>query len=149
MKALITYFSAQGRTKNIAESVAKECNVDTFEIIPEKPYTEADLKWMNPLARCNKEKMSNADVPVAGKIENFDEYDTILIGFPIWYGCAPNVINTFCKGYDFTGKKVIAFATSGGSPIGKTAEKLKLYVNGASELSAVLIQNEIELKKFL
>lgn len=149
MKTLITYFSAQGTTKRIAEAVAKECGVDAFEITPVEPYTEADIKYTNPLSRCNKEKFGKKDVPVAGKIENFDEYDTILIGFPIWYGAAPNVVNTFCKGYDFTGKKVIAFATSGGSPIGKTAEKLSEYVKGASEVTAALIHNEDELKGLL
>lgn len=149
MKTLITYFSAEGTTKKIADAVAKECGIDVFEIIPEEPYTAADIKWMNPVSRCNKEKFGNKDVPVAGKIENFDEYDTILVGFPIWYGCAPNVVNTFCKEYDFTGKKVVAFATSGGSPIGKTAEKLSPFVEGASEVRAVLIHNEEELKNLL
>ena len=149
MKTLITYFSAQGRTKNIAEAVAKECDVDVFEIIPVEPYTEADIKWTNPLARCNREMIGKKDVPVAGKIENFEEYDKILIGFPIWYGCAPNVVNTFCDGYDFSGKTVVAFATSGGSPIGKTAEKLAPHVKGTSEISAVLIHNEDELKSLL
>lgn len=149
MKAIITYFSAQGTTKAIAEAVAKECGIDSFEIVPEVPYTEADIKYTNPLSRCNKEKFGKKDVPVAGKIENFDEYDTILIGFPIWYAAAPNVVNTFCKGYDFTGKKVIAFATSGGSGIGKTAEKLSEYVSGASEVTATLIHNADELKNLL
>ena len=149
MKTIITYFSAEGTTKKIADAVAKECGLDVFEIIPKEPYTAADIKWMNPLSRCNKEKFGNKDVPVAGKIENFAEYDTIMIGFPIWYGCAPNVVNTFCKEYDFTGKKVIAFATSGGSPIGKTAEKLAEFVNGATEVKATLIHNEEELKALL
>lgn len=149
MKTLITYFSAQGRTKSIAENVAKECGVDAFEIMPVEPYTAADIKYTNPISRCNREKMGNKDVPVAGKIENFDEYDTVLVGFPIWYGCAPNVVNTFCKGYDFTGKKVIVFATSGGSPIGKSAEKLAPYVSGATAVEGYLIHNEEELKALL
>lgn len=149
MKTLISYFSAQGTTKKLAEEVAKECGVTVFEIIPVEPYTEADVKWTNPFARCNKEKIGKKDVPVESKIENFDEYDRILIGFPIWYGCAPNVVNTFCKEYDFTGKTVVAFATSGGSPIGKTAAKLEPYVKGASKVSAVLIHNKEELKALL
>lgn len=149
MKTLITYFSAQGTTKKIADAVAKECGVDVFEIIPCEPYTEADIKWTNPLARCNREMISKKDVPVAGKIENFYEYDKILIGFPIWYGAAPNVVNTFCKGYDFTGKDVVAFATSGGSPIGKTAEKLEGYVKGANSVCAALIHSAEELKDLL
>lgn len=112
-------------------------------------YTEADIKYLNPLARCNKEKIGKKDVPVSGKVDNFAQYDKVLIGFSIWYGCAPNVVNTFCKGYDFSGKNVVAFATSGGSPIGKTAEKLEPYVEGAKDVSAVLVHNVEELKALL
>ena len=147
MKAIVTYFSAEGTTKAIAEQAANECGIDLFEIIPEEPYTKADIKWVNPLSRCNKEKFGNKEVPVSGTVGNFDEYDTVFIGFPIWYGCAPNVVNTFCKGYDFTGKKVVAFATSGGSPIGKTAEKLAPFVEGAIDVKASLIHNTDELKQ--
>ncbi len=149
MKALLTYFSAEGNTKKIADVVAGECGLDCFEIIPVVPYTAADIRWMNPLARCNKEKLGKKDVPVAGRIENFEDYDTILIGFPIWYGCAPNVINTFCREYDFAGKKVIAFATSGGSPIGKTAEKLTPYVKNAVSVEAYLVKTAEDLKTLL
>ena len=140
MKALIAYFSAEsGRTANVAKSLAAAIGADLFEIKPEKPYTSSDLNYMNPLARCNREHITKKQVPVSGKVENFAEYDTVLIGFPIWYGCAPNVVNTFCKEYDFTGKKVAAFATSGGSGIGKTAEKLKPYVSGADVIDAKLM----------
>lgn len=145
MKKLVTYFSAEGNTAKIAKEYAEANGLDIFEIVPEKPYTAADIRWTNPLARCNKEKLGRKDVPVAGKIENFDEYDTVLIGFPIWYGCAPNVVNTFCKEYDWTGKKVIAFATSGGSPIGKTTEKLKPYVKGAASVEAKLVSSAEEI----
>ena len=140
MKALVAYFSAEnGRTANAAKSLAAAIGADLFEIKPEKPYTSSDLNYMNPLARCNREHIAKKQVPVSGKVENFVEYDTVLIGFPIWYGCAPNVVNTFCKEYDFTGKKVAAFATSGGSGIGKTAEKLKPYVSGADVIDAKLM----------
>ena len=140
MKALVAYFSAEsGRTANAAKSLAAAIGADLFEIKPEKPYTSSDLNYMNPLARCNREHITKKQVPVSGKVENFVEYDTVLIGFPIWYGCAPNVVNTFCKEYDFTGKKVAAFATSGGSGIGKTAEKLKPYVSGADVIDAKLM----------
>ena len=140
MKALIAYFSAEsGRTANVAKSLAAAIGADLFEIVPEKIYSKADLNWMNPVARCNREHIAKKQVPVSGKVENFAEYDTVLIGFPIWYGCAPNVVNTFCKEYDFTGKKVAAFATSGGSGIGKTAEKLKPYVSGADVIDAKLM----------
>ena len=140
MKALVAYFSAEsGRTANAAKSLAAAIGADLLEIKPEKPYTSSDLNYMNPLARCNREHIAKKQVSVSGKVENFAEYDTVLIGFPIWYGCAPNVVNTFCKEYDFTGKKVAAFATSGGSGIGKTAEKLKPYVSGADVIDAKLM----------
>ena len=140
MKALVAYFSAEsGRTANVAKSLAAAIGADLFEIKPEKPYTSSDLNYMNPLARCNREHITKKQVPVSGTVKNFAEYDTVLIGFPIWYGCAPNVVNTFCKEYDFTGKKVAAFATSGGSGIGKTAEKLKPYVSGADVIDAKLM----------
>lgn len=128
MKTLIAYFSAEGTTAGIAEDLAESLKADIFEIKPEKPYSAADIRWTNPLARCNREKIGNKDVPVISKISNFGGYDTVIIGFPIWYGCAPNVVNTFCKEYDWSGKIVYAFATSGGSGIGKTAEKLKPYL---------------------
>ena len=140
MKALVAYFSAEsGRTANAAKSLAAAIGADLFEIKPETPYTSSDLNYMNPLARCNREHITKKQVPVSGRVENFAEYDTVLIGFPIWYGCAPNVVNTFCKEYDFTGKKVAAFATSGGSGIGKTAEKLKPHVSGADVIDAKLM----------
>lgn len=140
MKALVAYFSAEsGKTANVAKSLAAAIGADLFEIKPEKPYTSSDLNYMNPLARCNREHITKKQVPVSGRVENFAEYDTVLIGFPIWYGCAPNVVNTFCKEYDFTGKKVAAFATSGGSGIGKTVEKLKPHVSGADVIDAKLI----------
>ena len=130
MKALIAYFSVEGTTAKLAKRFAQAIQADLYEIRPEKPYTAADIRWTNPLARCNKEKFGKKDVPVTGKVEDFEAYDTVFIGFPIWYGCAPNVVNTWCKGYDWTGKKVAAFATSGGSGIGKTSEKLCPYLRG-------------------
>ena len=140
MKALVAYFSAEsGRTAAVAKTLASAIGADLFEIKPEKPYTASDLNYMNPLARCNREHIAKKSVPVVGKVEDFEQYDTVLIGFPIWYGCAPNVVNTFCKEYDFTGKKVAAFATSGGSGIGKTAERLKPYVSGADVAAAKLV----------
>ena len=107
MKTLVVYFSAEkGMTKKIAEELANSKGADIFEIKPEQPYSASDLKWVNPLARCNREKLGKKDVPVSGKVAKWEEYDTVYIGFPIWYGCAPNVVNTFCKGYDWTGKNI-------------------------------------------
>lgn len=150
MSTLVVYFSAEyGKTKSIAEELAKLIGADVFEITPVEPYTKADLNYMNPLARCNREKIGKKDVPVNGVVADFAGYDTVYIGFPIWYGCAPNVVNTFCKGYDWSGKIVHAFATSGGSGIGKTAEKLKPYVDGATSVDAKLVSSILELNEGL
>ena len=146
MSTLVAYFSAEGTTRRLAEGFAKDIGADIFEITPEQPYTASDIKWTNPLARCNREKIGKKDVPVKGIVADFDQYDTVYIGFPIWYGCAPNVVNTFCKEYDWSGKKVYAFATSGGSGIGKTAEKLNPYVSGAAEVDAKLVRTPEELR---
>lgn len=134
MKVLAAYFSASGTTTAVAEAIAKETGAGLFEIRPEKLYTDADLKWTNPLARCNREKIGKKDVPIAGKVEDFEAYDLVFLGFPIWYYGAPNVIQTFCEGYDWTGKKLVLFATSGGSDIGKTAEQLKPYLPGDPQI---------------
>lgn len=145
MSTLVTYFSAEGTTARVAKEFAEKTGADIFEIVPEVPYTAADIRWTNPLARCNREQIGNKDVPFAGKVENFEQYDTVYIGFPIWYGAAPKVVNTFCKGYDWTGKNVHAFATSGGSGIGKTADKLKPYVNGAASVDAKLVYSASDI----
>ena len=146
MSTLVTYFSAEaGTTAKDAKDLAKKIGADLFEIKPETPYSKADLRYMNPLARCNREKFGNKDVPVADRIENLSQYDTVYIGFPIWYGAAPNVVNTFCKGYDWKGITIHAFATSGGSGIGKTAEKLEPYVKGAVSVDAKLVHSAGEL----
>ena len=149
MKALVAYFSASGVTARVARAVAEAADADLFEIKPAQPYTDADLNWRNPMARCNREKLGRKDVPVAGKVENMAEYDTLYVGFPIWYGCAPNVVNTFLKGYDLTGKKLYAFATSGGSGVGKTAEKLGPYASGAEIVEAKLLRSPEDAKAWV
>ena len=147
-KKLVAYFSASGITKKLAEKIAEAIDADIFEIVPENPYTEADLKWTNPLARCNKEKIGKKDVPVKEKLENMSEYDTIYLGFPIWYWGAPNVVNTFVKSYDFKGKKIVLFATSGSSDIGKTADKLRPYLGaGAQIVDAKVLNGEPDVEK--
>ena len=133
-RKLVTCFSAEGNTKEVAKRLAGAIGADFFEIVPEKPYTKADINWMNPLARCNREQRGKKDVPVAGKIEGFEQYDMVFIGFPIWYWEAPLIIKTFAAGYDWSGKKIALFATSGGSGMGKTAEKLAPSLNGKGEI---------------
>ena len=130
MKTLVAYFSATGYTGSLAKRVAKAADADLFEIKPVEPYTDADLKWTNPLARCNKEKMGKKNVPIADRVADFDEYDMIYIGFPVWYFAEPNIIDTFVKSYDFTGKKVALFATSGGSDITKVTGRIRPLMKG-------------------
>lgn len=146
MKTLIVYFSAErGTTARVAKDAAAALGADLYEITPEKPYTAADLNWRNPLARCNREFFAKKDVPLAGTCENLADYDRVLIGFPIWYGCAPLAVSSFCKGCDWTGKTVLAFATSGGSGIGKTAEKLSPFLPGAELRGARLVHSGTDL----
>ena len=146
MKTLILYFSAEsGTTERVARDTAEALGAEFYAIIPEKPYTAADLNWRNPLARCNREFLAKKDVPTAGTVENFDNFDRVLIGFPIWYGCAPLVVSSFCQGLDWTGKTVAAFATSGGSGIGKTAEKLRPFLPNGTLLDAKLVHSGAEL----
>ncbi len=146
MRTLVIYFSAEGTTRKVAEGFAAATGADLREIVPEKPYSAADLNWKNPLARCNREYFGKKDVPVKGRIENLSDYDVVFLGFPIWYGCAPNVVNTFCKAYGWEGIAVHAFATSGGSGIGKTAEKLAPYVKGAASVDAKLVRSASDLE---
>jgi len=146
-KALVLYFSAEaGRTRKVAEELAGKLGADLFEIVPDEVYTKADLTWMNPLSRCNREKFKKLEVPVNAAPENFAEYDTVYLGFPIWYAGAPNVVNSFCKACDWAEKKLYIFATSGGSGIGKTAAKLQPYVEGAGIADARVVKSADELK---
>ena len=130
MKILTAYFSAEGTTAALAKALAEVTGSDLFEIRPVQPYTKADIKWTNPLARCNREKAGKKDVPYEGKVENWESYDMVFLGFPIWYWAAPNIIETFVKSYDFSGKKVALFATSGGSDIAKAPGKLQPLMKG-------------------
>ena len=147
MKALVAYFSAeQGKTRGVAKTLAEMVGADLFEIKPEKPYSDADLNWRNPMSRCNREKFGKKDVPIAEKVADWDAYDTIYLGFPIWYYGAPNVVQSFCKAYDWAGKRVFVFATSGGSGIGKTAEKLAPFLGAGKIMDARRVSGADELR---
>ncbi len=145
MATLVTFFSAEGNTAKLAKDFAARIGADIFEIVPKEPYTKADINYLNPVSRCNREQIGGKDVPVEGKIENFDKCDTVYVGFPIWYGQAPRVIHTFAQGYDWAGKTVHAFATSGGSGIGKTAEKLSPSLKNVDSVDAKIVHNQSEL----
>lgn len=126
MKKLVAYFSASGVTKSAAEHLTKAAGADLFEIKPAVPYTRADLDWTNTKSRSSVE-MNNPDSrpEIAEQLSNMEDYDTVFIGFPIWWYVAPTIIKTFLESYDFSGKTIIPFATSGGSEMGKTVEVLK------------------------
>lgn len=125
-KSLVAYFSASGVTAKLAAKVAKAAGADLFEIKPQTPYTNADLNWNNPNSRSSVEMKDSSSRPaIVNKVADMSQYDTVFIGFPIWWYVAPTIINTFLESYDFTGKKIVLFATSGGSGMGKTQAALK------------------------
>lgn len=141
-KKLVAYFSASGTTAKLAGNLASAIQADLFEIRPVTPYSDADLNWKNLISRCNREKIGKKDVPIRDTVKNMNEYETIYLGFPIWYWAAPNIINTFVKQYDLSGKKIVLFATSGGSDIGKTAERLKPYLGSNAEIVDAKVLND-------
>lgn len=125
-RKLVAYFSASGVTAKVAESLSEAIGADLYEIEPEVPYTKADLDWMDKQSRSTIEMNNSASRPaIAGKRDKMDDYDTVFVGFPVWWYIAPTIINTFLESYDLTGKTIIPFATSGGSGMGKTNEKLQ------------------------
>lgn len=131
-KKLVAYFSASGVTAKLAKNLAEAIGADIYVIEPVQPYTAADLDWTNKKSRSSVEMGDKSSRPaVKGKVENMDEYDTVFVGFPIWWYVAPTIINTFLEGYDLTGKTVIHFATSGGSGMGKTNAGLAPSCKGA------------------
>lgn len=125
-KKLVAYFSASGTTRKVAEMIASASEADLYEIMPKQPYSKADLNWMDKKSRSSVEmsdkkirpEITDTDVPI-------DMYDEIILGFPIWWYVAPTIINTFLESHNFTGKKIVLFATSGGSGFGNTADELK------------------------
>ena len=130
-KKLVAYFSASGTTKKAAERLAKAAGADLFEIRPAIPYTSADLNWMDKKSRSSVEMNDPDSRPeIAETMPNMADYDTVFIGFPIWWYVAPHIIHTFLESYDFTGKTLVPFATSGGSGMGRTVDELrKLFPN--------------------
>ena len=125
---LVAYFSATGHTAPIAESAAELLNADLYEIVPEEPYTEADLAYYTG-GRCDREQDDpNVRPAIAGSVGNMEQYDLVLIGHPIWHGQAPRIISTFLESYDFSGKTLVTFCTSASSPLGSSASNLYTLV---------------------
>ena len=120
-KTLVAYFSAEGNTKVLAKTISDVVKGDIFEIAPTEKYTSADLNWQNKSSRSSVEMQDKASRPtIVDKVENMEQYDTVFVGFPIWWYEAPRIVQTFLESYDFSGKTVVTFATSGGSGMGKT-----------------------------
>ena len=126
MKILVTYFSASGTTKRVAETIATTIDGDLFEIEPQEPYTSEDLNWMNKKSRSSIEMADKTSRPaIKNKVTNLNEYDRVIIGFPVWWYTAPTIINTFIEENNLSGKEIYVFVTSGGSSFGGSLKDLK------------------------
>lgn len=138
-KKLVAYFSASGTTKKIAEMIAQAAKADLYEILPKQPYSKADLNWMDKKSRTSVEMSDKKFRPEITKADiNISGYDEVIMGFPIWWYVAPTIINTFLESYNFSGKKIVLFATSGGSGFGNTVSELK-----PSAPDAVIVEGKV------
>ena len=151
-KALVAYFSASGVTARVAKNLATAAGADLYEIKPAVPYTKDDLNWMNKQSRSSVEKRDKSSRPALADTDaDIAAYDTIFVGFPIWWYIAPTIINTFLEAYDFSGKKIILFATSGGSGFGKAVQNLQPSAPKAQIIAGEILNgnpNEKKLKAF-
>jgi flavodoxin len=150
-KKLIAFFSAEGTTKAKAQLLKEATGADIYEIKPETPYSAEDVNWRKPFSRCNKEWLKKAKLPLADTNANIKDYDTIYLAFPIWYFTAPLIIRSFFDSYDFSGKKIVVFATSGGSDFKKAVDFIKDYAKGAEVTEGIMlngINSAEELKDF-
>ena len=143
-KILVAYFSASGVTAKAAWKLSEAIGADLHEIKPEVPYSSADLNWMDKKSRSSVEMNDLSSRPtIAEKLADMEKYDVVFVGFPIWWYVAPTIINTFLESYDFSGKTIIPFATSGGSGMGKANEKLKQSCPGATLLQGRLLNGNL------
>lgn len=143
-RKLVAYFSASGVTAKVAEKLSEAIGADLYAIEPEVPYTKADLDWMDKKSRSTIEMNNPASRPaITGKRDNMNDYDTVFVGFPIWWYVAPTIINTFLESYDLTDKTIIPFSTSGGSDMGKTNEKLLPSCKGAKLLNGKVFKASV------
>ena len=131
-KSLVAYFSATGTTAKVAAKLAGIVSADLYEIKPAQPYTDADLNWGNKNSRSSVEMSDKTSRPaIVGQVKGLEQYDTVFVGFPIWWYQAPRIIETFLESYDFSGKTVVTFATSGGSGMGDSTASLQTLAPGA------------------
>lgn len=151
-KKLVAYFSATGTTRKVAQTLAEATGADLFEIVPEIPYSAADLNWNDRASRSSKEMADRSSRPaISSCVSDIDVYDTVFVGFPIWWYVAPTIVNSFLEQYDFSGKKVIPFATSGGSGMGETNTRLAPSCPGAMLLPGkrFALGSEAEIQSWL
>ena len=142
MNALVAYFSASGVTERAAKEIAGAVDADLYEILPAQPYTDADLDWTDKKSRSTAEMNDPACRPeIAGTVENMEQYDTVFVGFPIWWYVEPRIVDTFLESYDFSGKTVIPFATSGGSGIGGAEKSLREHCPKANWKQGKLVNS--------
>lgn len=133
MSALVAYFSATGTTARVARTLAETVGADLFEIRPEQPYTAADLNWNDRRSRSSREMADEKCRPaVAGDAPDMGRYDTVFLGFPIWWYVEPRIVDTFLEAHDFSGKTIVPFATSGGSGLGRAPERVAALAPGAT-----------------
>ena len=147
-KVLVAYFSATGNTKVVAEKLANAINADLFEIAPEQPYTADDLNWQNDQSRTSIEMGDKNSRPtIASKIEDISQYNIVFVGSPIWWGREPSIMDTFIESYDFTGKTVIPFVTSGSSGIGDYGANLQSLAPNAKVMSGKRFPNDVSVEE--
>ena len=132
MSSLVAYFSATGTTARAATRLAQAIGADLFEIVPERPYSAADLNWNDKSSRSSVEMANESCRPaIASLVDNMDDYDTVYVGFPVWWSVEPRIVDTFLEAHDLTGKTVVPFATSGGSGLGRAPQRMAELAPGA------------------
>ena len=141
-KTLVAYFSASGVTAKLAKRLADGIGADLFEIKPEKPYTKADLNWMNKKSRSSVEMNDRSCRPaISSRIDDIGQYGVVFVGFPVWWYREPSIIDTFMEAYDFSGKTIVPFATSGMSPVGDSGKNMQELAKGAKVVSGKRFKN--------
>lgn len=152
-KALVAYFSASGVTKGVAEKLAAAAGAELFEIVPEQPYTSEDLNWNNRQSRSSVEMKDRSCRPgISTTVSDMGQYDFIFVGFPVWWYREPSIIDTFLEAYDFSGKTIVPFCTSGGSGLGETAGNIQSLAKGANVKNGRRFPSEVseeELKEWV
>lgn len=139
-KTLVAYFSASGVTERVARTLASAIDADLYQIEPQKPYTAADLNWSDRASRSSVEMNDEHCRPeIANSVAHMDAYDTVFVGFPVWWYVEPRIIDTFLEAYDFSGKTIVPFATSGGSGLGKAPQRMQQIATGSTVTAGKLL----------